>query len=211
MPLRLHPAWSVLLVAGFVAAIVAPGVATLAGLDHETAVGENRELAQRPAFRSDWTTLRSLPGAASAFFNDHFAFRQRLVRWQATARLETLRSSPSPDVILGRDGWLFYAGDGSIEDYASAAPFSHEDLEVWRTTLEHTQEWLRQRGITYLFVIAPDKHVVYPEHLPATMRRVGQTSRIDELYATCMITPTCTCWTFVRYCSRRSNVNGFTT
>jgi len=178
---RLGPVWTVVLAAGFVCAIVLPGVATIAGVDREIAKGENRELAPAPAVGMDWDTIRKFPRDASRYFEDHFAFRARLVRWQSALRLRFLHTSSSPDVIAGRDGWMFYAADGGAEDYASAVPFSQEELEQWRATLQHTRDWLAARGVAYLFVLTPDKHVIYPEYLPASMRRIGAESRTDQL------------------------------
>ena len=88
--------------------------------------------------------------------------------------------SPSKAVIKGRDGWLFYADDGAMADYAAAPPFTGAELERWRHTLQDTSDWLRAQGITYVFVIAPDKHVIYHEYMPETIRRTS-ISRIDEL------------------------------
>ncbi len=162
-------------------ALALPGLATLAGIDREAASGENRELASWPRLALEREALRALPDGLTRYFEDHFAFRARLVRWQAALRLTWFGISPSPDVFVGRDGWLFYAADGAADDYAAAVPFSREDLEVWRQTLQHTDDWLRAQGARYLFVIAPDKHAVYPEYLPAGIRRVGNESRIDVL------------------------------
>ena len=179
--LRLHPAWSAALAVAFVAALVTPGVVMVAVPERGTAPAENRELAPLPPRPTSWATVRAFPAAASRYFEDHFGLRARLVRWQAALRLRLLHVSASPDVILGRDGWLFYAGDGGSEDIASAVPFTHDELEVWRSTLQHTYDWLHARGIAYVFVLAPDKHAVYPEELPPSVRRVGLETRTDTL------------------------------
>src|SRR6185503_14961069 len=107
---RLHPAWSTALVVAFLGALVTPGAVMLAHLDRETPSAENRELAPPPSRPDSWPALRAFPGAASRYFEDHFGLRARLVRWQAALRLRLLHASASPDVILGRGGWLFYAG-----------------------------------------------------------------------------------------------------
>jgi hypothetical protein len=182
----------VTLAAVFVAAIVTPGVVMVAGLDHETPQGENRELAATPARPATWAALCAYPGAASRYFEDHFGLRARLVRWQALLRLRLFGVSASPDVIVGRDGWLFYAGDGAAEDMASAAAFTPSELEHWRRTLQHTQDWMQAHGIAYVFVLAPDKHAVYPELLPASVRSIGAETRTDAL---------------VRYLREHSTVN----
>ncbi len=178
---RFPAGWNRVLVLVALLGIGAPGLATLAGVDRERPGGENRELAPWPHAGWDAGTLRAWPGAAARYFEDHFAFRARLVRWQAAVRLEWLGVSPSPEVLAGRDGWLFYAADGGLDDFASAEPFSQADLDVWRETLQHTSDWLQGRGVAYLFVLAPDKHAVYPEFMPAGVRRVGADTRTDVL------------------------------
>ena len=168
------------MVAVFLVALVMPAALMLGGVDRAAPV-ENRELAPLPARPRSWADVRAFPGAATRYFEDHFGLRARLVRWQALLRLRVLGVSASPDVIVGRDGWMFYAGDGAAKDIASAVPFTRDELEAWRTMLEHTQDWMEARGIAYVFVLAPDKHEVYPELLPSSVRRVGAESRSDAL------------------------------
>ena len=179
----LHRAWNRILIAIFVAAIVLPGVGTALHLDRETATGEKRELAPFPALHFDRASLSAFPDGFTKYFEDNFAFRTRLVRWQAAIRLNALHVSPSPTVVAGGNGFLFYADDGAIEDYVDEKPFTREELESWRLTLQHTQDWLRGRGISYVFVIAPDKHAIYPELFPASVRRLHDESRMDALVA----------------------------
>ena len=103
------------------------------------------------------------------------------MRWQARFRVQVLRSSPTPDVILGKDGWLFYGTDGAAEDYSGSRPFTEIELEAWRDTLQHTQDWLQQQGIDYVFAVAPDKHVVYPEFMPDGVNEGLSHSRVEQL------------------------------
>jgi len=67
-----------------------------------------------------------------------------------------------------------------MADYAEAAPFTGAELELWRHTLQDISDWLRAQGIAYVFVIAPDKHVIYREYMPGTIRPAA-ISRIDQL------------------------------
>lgn len=178
-----HHAWNRILIALFVVAIALPGIGTLLHLDHETASGEKRELAPFPTVDLHWASLRRFPDGFARYFEDNFAFRTRLVRWQAAIRLSALHVSPSPAVVAGRNGWLFYADDGALQDYVDEKPFTRDELEAWRLTLQHTQDWLHERGVRYVFVIAPDKHVIYPEMFPASVRRLHDQSRMDQLVA----------------------------
>jgi alginate O-acetyltransferase complex protein AlgJ len=169
-----------LIVVIFLTALSLPLTGMVLNLDHDAPSGENRTLAAWPQIRWDAASLRALPEQLTRYFEDHFAFRVRLVRWQAIVRLQALGVSPSTSVIKGRDGWLFYADDGAKADYAEAPPFTGAELELWRHTLQDISDWLGAQGIAYLFVIAPDKHVIYPEYMPDTIRR-APISRIDQL------------------------------
>jgi alginate O-acetyltransferase complex protein AlgJ len=180
--MRLHPRAERLLIALFVVVLVLPALGTALGLHAIGASGENRTLAPFPRVATTWTAWRAFPDAFTRYFEDNFAFRPLLVRWQAMVRLKALDVSPSPSVVKGRDGWLFYADDGAMDDYALARPFTPAELDAWRRTLQDTRDWLEARGIVYLFVMAPDKHQVYPEQMPATIRRNAH-SRMDQLAA----------------------------
>jgi hypothetical protein len=177
----LAPTLNRLLATVFVVAIAIPFVGTLLGAGEEIAAEENREAARWPGLPRDRETLTAWPEAFTKAFADHFAYRSQLVRWQARLRVEWLQSSPTTDVVLGRDGWLFYAADGAIDDYAATRPFSRPELDAWRTTLQDTQDWLAARGIAYVFVVAPDKHWIYPEFMPGGIGAHVEPSRIDQL------------------------------
>lgn len=180
---RLHPLWERLVIVCFLAAVAVPGLATLAGVDAGATRGENRDLAPAPDVALSWSAGSAFPAAFTTWFEDHFAFRRRLVQWQAAFRLLALRVSPSPTVMRGKDGWLFYADDGALDDHLNAVPLTDADLATWTTTLQHAQDWLQARGIAYLFVVAPDKHAVYPEFLPDGLHRTPGPSRADQLVA----------------------------
>ena len=178
--IRLHALVDRTLIAIFIATLCLPMTGMVLNLDRDAPSGENRTLASWPQFQWDVSSLRALPEQLTRYFEDHFAFRERLVRWQAIVRLRGLGVSPSTSVIKGRDGWLFYADDGAMEDYAEAPPFTGAELELWRQMLQDTSDWLRAQGIAYVFVIAPDKHVIYQEYMPDTIQRTA-ISRIDQL------------------------------
>jgi hypothetical protein len=174
-----------ILVALFVAIISLPLAANIAGFDGGDAEAENRELAPVPRLNRSLRGIVDYGSGFSRWFEDHFGFRASLVRWYGESRYFWLGASPSPAVIKGRDGWLFYADDGGAEDATNETLLDAGELDAWRESLIRTREWLRQRGIAYVFTIAPDKHVIYPEYLPPTLRRVNATSRADQVQKMC--------------------------
>ena len=166
----------------FVAVIALPLAANLAGVDGADPGAENRELAAFPRVDTTWTSLAAFPPACAAWFDDHFGFRSRLVRWYGESRLFGLGVSPSAAVVKGADGWFFYGDDKSVEDYADVEPMTDGALANWRAAILGARDWLQARGIAYVFTITPDKHVIYAEAMPASIARVGERSRADQLF-----------------------------
>ena len=172
-----------LLIAAFVLAIAVPLVATITTDEPEDAFEENRDPAPLPAWPNDKDTLAAWPAAFTSYYADHFAFRSPLVRAQARFRVQVLRSSPTPDVILGKNGWLFYGTDGAAEDYSRQPPVHRRRARgVARHAAAHTG-LAPQQGIDYVFAVAPDKHVIYPEFMPDGIHQGLSHSRVEQLMA----------------------------
>ena len=166
----------------FVAIISLPLAANLAGVDGADPGAENRELAPFPHPDRSLSSLAAFPSGFGAWFDDHFGFRSLLVRWYGESRLFMLHVSPSAAVIKGEHGWFFYGDDKSVEDYANVEPMTDTALANWRAAIVRARDWLGARGIAYVFTIAPDKHVIYAGEMPATLARVGDLSRADQLF-----------------------------
>ncbi len=153
-----------------VVALAAPGLATAVGL------GRDAQRDEAPAPQAG-----GVLASTAAAFDGRFAYRAWFVTAQARLREALFGVSPLPTVWRGRDGWWYLAADGAVEDTLNESPLSAADLEAWCTTLQHTYDWLRGRGIAYVFVVAPDKPTIYPEHLPASLHPRPGTTRTDQL------------------------------
>ncbi len=168
----------------FLAVLVIPGIGLAFGVDSASvSEAEMRELTSFP--RWSWTPAEAVswPGRFKTYFEDRFTFRSRLLTWRTDFLWHRLGSPPSSTVIPGKNGWLYYALDGAIEDYTQTEPFSESQLEVWRQMIDRADRWLAARGIKYLFVIAPDKPMIYPEFTPDTVVRLRSDFRMDQLIA----------------------------
>jgi hypothetical protein len=177
-----RPRADLLLTLLFLAAIALPLTANLLGVDGADPGAENRELASFPRVDRSLASVTALPAGLAAWFEDHFAFRSRLVRWYGESRLFVLHASPSAAVVKGENGWFFYGDDKSVEDYANVEPMTEQALANWRAAVLRARDWLRARNIPYVFTIAPDKYVIYGEEMPADLARVGDLSRADQLF-----------------------------
>jgi hypothetical protein len=171
------------LVVLFLAVIFLPLAVNLAGKDGGDPGAENRELAPFPQLDARAGSVADFGAAFGLWFEDHFGLRSALVRWYGESRLFLLGVSPTTAVFKGQDGWYFYADDKAAEDYVSGDPFTEDAIANWRAALLRARQWLRTRGIGYVFLIAPDKHAVYPEAMPSSVIRIGSVSRTDQLYA----------------------------
>lgn len=84
-------------------------------------------------------------------------------------------------MLVGRQGWLYYADDYSLEDYRSLKPFTQAELARWKNVFEERQAWLAKSGIRFLIVLTCDKALIYPEFLPVGIERRNGSFRIEEL------------------------------
>ncbi|WP_256759524.1 hypothetical protein [Cohnella sp. WQ 127256] len=152
-------------------------------LNQKQADVENRTLATNPFLHLSDLSFREFTGQFESFINDHFAFRDRLIRWNNEIKVKWLGMSSVDQVIIGKDGWLFYNGDGSIEDYQGLETFSDKQLQTIRDNLEERKRWLAAQGIEFYVTVAPDKNTIYPEYLPGYIRKGQNGTRLDQLLA----------------------------
>ncbi len=172
-----------LMVAGFVAALWLPLIALVVGPPQAVSESEKRQLASFPDPGVATRSLRAYTQALEEFYNDHFGFRETLIRWFNYVQVKWLGIPNSQWVLVGEDGWLFQGGQPHLADMRNTLPFGPGELAHWARVLSEKQDWLNAQGIAYLFVIAPNKHTIYGSHLPASVNRVGALSRTDQLVA----------------------------
>jgi len=154
---------------------------------------EDRELLKQ-GWHSGWETNRPLPKLTwrlssvlsfpkdfGEYFRYNFAFRRDFIHWRTKLVGDALGQSSSPTVVEGKHGWLFLGEHGTIQDYRGMLPFSEQQLQQWQRALESRRDWLAAQGIRYLFVVCPDKHTIYPEHMPDEINRVHAQTRLDQL------------------------------
>jgi alginate O-acetyltransferase complex protein AlgJ len=85
-----------------------------------------------------------------------------------------------PNVIVGNNGWMFYTGERSIDDYQHTNAFTESELADLQKGFDSLFDQLLQKNITFIVVIAPDKNTIYPLHIPDQIKIVGSESRLDQ-------------------------------
>ena len=164
----------------FCAALAGPVMGMFLGLGQVTPADEGRTLATLPPLSAEPKSWLQFGDGFKSYFHDRFGFRKTLIGLQAMAKRE-LGVSTSPEVIIGRDGWLFYAGSYAMDNYRAVRPFTERELQAYLRAYENRRDFLKKLGIAFLLVIPPEKHSIYPEFLPRSITRSGSKTRLDQL------------------------------
>ena len=131
----------------------------------EGPAGGNQTIAAPPALRDAGGAWD--PGFLSKlrdYAADNFFLRQDLITAWSALNAKGLHSSITEDVVLGRDGWLYF-GD-TLADYAGLDPMDRRELFSAARNLSLICEYCESQGARFLFTVAPNKNSLYPEHMP---------------------------------------------
>ena len=170
-------AWLTVLLFG--ALLLVPAVAQLAGMGQSSE--ENRTLASFPKL-NNLKEIKDLSRMAENYVNDRFGLRSQFVHANSLLHYRFGISS-NKDVVIGKDGWLFYTADKILEQHTGADIFKPDELENWVRQMEANRDWLERRNIAFFLLAAPDKNTIYPEKLPDYPRPRGAPTRLDQLAA----------------------------
>ncbi len=145
---------------------------------------ENRRLADLPKAPKNWQELKIAPKQFDQYYSDHFGFRWSLLFIYRHLKF-FIHDSPLETAFFAKQkGWIFYSSkiDGdSIGDYRNINRFSDKQLATMISHLKQKQQWLAKQNIEYLFVIAPSKYYIYPEHLPNYIKPIKQQNLVEQL------------------------------
>lgn len=161
----------------FLSAILA--CACLAGLGVSTVI----DMANGPGTeRQEWIApTPTAPQSARDFvrlFSDvrfyvtnRYAMKDHFVTWNSQMKIGLLGHSTAPNVVLGRNGFLFL-NSGPIAMAQGQDRLTETEASAWRTHFTTARGAFEARGIAYAYVMGPNKHSVYPDLLPDWLRPV---------------------------------------
>lgn len=174
---------SMLLVAVFLAVLFFPHI--LWNIFSDQIAGENSEkrtLAERPAF--SLTEIEAYPKAYEEYYDDHLPFRDWMIKLYNSLQVRLFRTSSSRDVILGKEGWLFYSSqtDGtSLQCYDGSLLFTDEELAHIADNLSGIQEKLAEQGTEFVVFIAPSKERIYSEYMPDYLGEPAEMCMVSQI------------------------------
>ena len=143
---------------------------------------ENRALATWADVASK--PLREKPKAVEDMLGDHAAFRNELMALNAGINLKLFGTVQSENVLLGKEGWLFYknvSDSRSLDDYQGINLYAPEQLAQLSELLVQLQQNLAAKGTQLVLLLAPNKEHVYAQYMPSSIPRVAQPTKAEAL------------------------------
>lgn len=149
--------------AAFIGICLAPAV--LMPISKADSDKEKRELASAPKIKTEEGKLNfDFFSEFETYFSEHFAFRQQLVTADGRIRSAVLGTSPNSDVIVGRNGWLYYGE--TVDDFLNINTLSDRAVNNIKNNLDMMNAYCEQNNAQFVFTVAPNKNSVYPENMP---------------------------------------------
>lgn len=176
----------------FVALILLPCVIFALVRNHvDTTNYENTAEAEFPVIGqtlSDGTkvTIDNFPSLFEDWFNDHLPFKNQMLTLNSWFDYAILHTSSSDEVIVGKDGWLFYNGDqvsqeDPIANYQGTDLFTDAELETIAANMEKAEEVVNDEGAEFIIYFAPNKERVYSEYMPDVYGEPAENNRMQQL------------------------------
>ncbi len=139
----------------------------------------NQILASPPQLRQrDGSWNLQFLNDSAAYLADHFGLRQELVGLWSGLNAGLLGSSAEDQVILGKDGWLFFSP--TLPDYTGQS-LTDQELDAIAAHLAQIQAEAESRGAVFLFTVAPNKNSLHPQAMPDAYPRRHEESSIVRL------------------------------
>lgn len=156
----------------FVLIIAVPSLVKLFQNDKENEVTEKRELASEPEFEFSET----FSAAYENYYNDNFGLRPTVIKWSNNIKVGLFRDSSKPELVqFGDVGFLFFnqftEKDGGIyASYSNTNLISGNQLEKAYQNHLKLKTDLAEKGIEYVLGFWPNKHSIYSDYLPFSMK-----------------------------------------
>ena len=141
--------------------------------DQQYSPQEKRELKTLDGISFDFNNIQNIPSELDKYFKDQAFLKNSLFNLYARFKL-AIGGSPSEDVTLGMNNWLFL-GSPASKKYANLINYRSKVFPTLSTKhylriKSELKSRLNTQGIDYIFVVTPDKSSIYPEYLPDQYR-----------------------------------------
>ena len=167
-----------LLLGAFLAVCLVPSVGMLVLPPQEAAT--NQVLAPPPQLRkADGSLNPTVLNETADYVADHLGLRQEIITANAALNAALFGVSTQDQVVLGREGWLYYAE--TIPDHLGTEPMSEGALFGAARSLALLQEYVQSQGARLYVTVAPNKATLYPQYLPDLGTPLPGESNLERL------------------------------
>ncbi len=143
---------------------------------------EKRELAKFPSFIHEGKINTNFFDEFESYFSENFAFRQQLVNADGRLKSALTRTSADDDVIVGKDGWLYYSE--TVSDFQRINTLESGEINAIANNLRIIDKYCESRGADFIFFAAPNKNTLYPENMPYNYIQADRKSNLENLTET---------------------------
>jgi hypothetical protein len=167
----------------FVSVLYINSFLTILGVEFLPNLAENRRLYSISKFFNKYSTkdIKNSCDNFNKYLNDHFAMRKPLVALTNSMKYYLFNSSSDPVAMPAKNGWIYYGTRAMIRDYKRVEHLSNEQIKQIELSLLQKSNWLSRQGIKFMFVIIPNKHNIYPQYMPAGLKKGSGISRGEYL------------------------------
>jgi hypothetical protein len=147
--------------------------------DTDISTEENRTLSSKP--KLEFATITQYPEKFDDYYNDHLPFRTNLRNLWTNLNYKLFYTTVDSRVLIGKENWLFYREDASIEQVRGFVKYSQGQQEEILANLQENVSKLKEKNIETYVLILPNKENIYREYLPNTVTIYDDVSRTEEL------------------------------
>jgi SGNH hydrolase-like domain, acetyltransferase AlgX len=141
---------------------------------------ENRRYVSFPHLRLTPKSIAAFPAGFESYLNDRFPLRFQLTALSNFLKWKVFNTSGNEDVLIGKDGWLFFLNAGNGE-FLKHDLLTDEKLEPLVRTFENRRKWLAMHHIKYLLVFVPCKCEIYREKISSQYKPINPNSIRDQV------------------------------
>ncbi len=102
-------------------------------------------------------------------FDNSFGLRDKMISAYHKCIATIFGESAEDKVILGKDGWLFYTE--TLDDYQRTNKMTDRELYSVSRTVELIDEYFAEKGVEFIFTVAPNKNSLYGDMMPSYYKK----------------------------------------
>lgn len=147
-----------------------------------TQTTENKAMAPAPQLITEEGSFnKAFFQDFESWFTERVALRNVLLSVDGRIQSGIFQESNVSGVIDGTDGWLYYSS--TLSDYRGEDVMTDRELFNLAHNIGVVQEYAEDRGMGFVFTIAPNKNTLYPEYMPYYKSRILNKDHSAKLLA----------------------------